>query len=114
MAQPRRAASIAAMSILCMVIIAANARPAAAGSGSAIASVSAIGVICQERPQRSLHQPQALVGVMGQQQDPWGGWPSAWTPVSIKSPRKTLGESALVAELVRVAKGGRASWSAET
>ena len=31
--QPRRAASIAAMSILCIVIIASNARLAAAGSG---------------------------------------------------------------------------------
>jgi len=37
-----------------------KARLAAAGSGSAIASVSARGVICHDRPQRSLHQPQSL------------------------------------------------------
>jgi hypothetical protein len=46
--QPRRAASIAATSIFRIVIIASNARLAAAGSGSTIASVSARGVICQE------------------------------------------------------------------
>src|SRR5690242_877242 len=58
--QPRRAASIFAMSIFCMVIIASNARLAAAGSGSVIAFVSAVGVICQDTPHLSLHQPQAL------------------------------------------------------
>ena len=57
---PRRAASIAAMSILVICIIASKARLAAAGSGSVIASDSAIGVICQDSPHLSLHQPQAL------------------------------------------------------
>ena len=54
---PRRAASIAAMSIFFIPIIASNARLAAARSGSVIASISARGVICQDKPQRSLHQP---------------------------------------------------------
>ena len=58
--QPRRAASIAAMSIFFICIIASNARLAAAGSGSVIALVRASGVICQDRPHLSLHQPQAL------------------------------------------------------
>ena len=58
--QPRRAASIAAMSIFFMVIIASNARLATAGLGSVIASVRAIGVICQDKPHLSLHQPHAL------------------------------------------------------
>src|SRR5215213_8383146 len=58
--QPRLAASIAAISIFFMSIIASNARFAAAGSGSLIACVSAIGVICQDRPHLSLHQPHAL------------------------------------------------------
>ena len=58
--QPRRAASIAATSIFLIVIIASNARLAAAGSGSVIASVRATGVICQDRPHLSLHQPHAL------------------------------------------------------
>ena len=57
---PRRAASIAAMSIFPICIIAAKARLAAARSGSAIASVRARGVICHDRPHLSLHQPQAL------------------------------------------------------
>ena len=48
------------MSIFRIVIIASNARLAAAGSGSVIASVRASGVICQDNPHRSLHQPQAL------------------------------------------------------
>ena len=43
-----------------LAVIEANARLAAARSGSAIASVSARGVICHDSPQRSLHQPQAL------------------------------------------------------
>jgi len=59
-AQARRAASIAAMSIFRMCIMASKARLAAARSGSAIASVYATGVICQLRPHLSLHQPQAL------------------------------------------------------
>jgi hypothetical protein len=49
-----------AMSIFLIVIIALNARLAAAGSGSVIASVSASGVICHDIPHLSLHQPQAL------------------------------------------------------
>ena len=55
---PRR--SIVAMSIFRIVIIASMARFAAARSGSVVASSSARGVICHEKPQRSLHQPQAL------------------------------------------------------
>lgn len=58
--QPRRAASMAAMSIFCIVIIASNARLAAARSGSAMASVSTRGVICHDSPHLSLHQPHAL------------------------------------------------------
>src|SRR5262245_55906894 len=58
--QPRCAASIAAMSILFISIIASNARLAAARSGSVIALVRAIGVICQDTPHLSLHQPHAL------------------------------------------------------
>ncbi len=57
--QPRRAASILAMSILPISIIASKARLASAPP-AAIASVNTRGVICQEIPQRSLHQPQAL------------------------------------------------------
>jgi len=45
---------------LLIVIIALIARLAAARSGSCIASIKARGVICQLRPNRSLHQPQAL------------------------------------------------------
>ena len=48
------------MSIFLICIIASNARLAAAGSGSVIAFVRAIGVICQDNPHLSLHQPQAL------------------------------------------------------
>ena len=58
--QPRRAASIVAMSIFFMVIIASNTRLAAAWSLPVIASRSARGVICQDRPHLSLHQPHAL------------------------------------------------------
>src|SRR5580765_4572439 len=58
--QPRRAASIAAMSIFFICIIASNARLAAAGSGSVIAFVRASGVICQDNPHLSVHQPHAL------------------------------------------------------
>jgi len=57
--QPFRAASIAATSIFFMVIIASKARLASAPP-AAIASVNTRGVICQERPHLSLHQPQAL------------------------------------------------------
>jgi hypothetical protein len=55
-----RAASIAAMSIFRMVIIAFIARLAAARSGSVTAASRARGVICHEKPHRSLHQPHAL------------------------------------------------------
>ena len=48
------------MSIFFIVIIASNARLAAAVSGSVIASVSTRGVICHDRPHLSLHQPHAL------------------------------------------------------
>jgi len=58
--QPRRAASIAAMSIFFIFIIASNARFATTGSGSAIALVKTIGVTCQDNPHLSLHQPHAL------------------------------------------------------
>src|SRR6185437_12802929 len=58
--QPRRAASMAAMSIFLICIIASKARFAARRSASAIASVRARGVICQDRPHLSLHQPHAL------------------------------------------------------
>jgi hypothetical protein len=57
--QTRRAASMAAMSIFFIVIIASKAR-FASPPPAASASVSARGVICQERPQRSLHQPHWL------------------------------------------------------
>lgn len=50
---------MAATSIFRMVIIAAKAR-AASAPPAARASVSARGVICQEMPQRSLHQPHSL------------------------------------------------------
>jgi hypothetical protein len=56
---PRRAASILATSIFFICIMASKARFASAPP-AASASVSGRGVICQERPQRSLHQPQAL------------------------------------------------------
>src|SRR5690606_17823247 len=56
---PRRAASIAATSIFVMVIMASNARLASAPP-AASASVSTRGVICQEIPHLSLHQPHAL------------------------------------------------------
>jgi len=58
--QPRRAASIFAMSIFLIVIIASNARLAAARSGSVIAARRTRGVICQETPHLSLHQPHSL------------------------------------------------------
>jgi hypothetical protein len=49
-----------AMSIFPICIIASKARLAAAGSGSVIAWVRVIGMICQDTPHLSLHQPQAL------------------------------------------------------
>src|ERR1700722_6153515 len=55
-----RAASIAAMSIFRIVIIAFIARLAAARSGSCVAASSARGGTCHEKPQRSLHQPPML------------------------------------------------------
>lgn len=57
--QPRRAASITAMSIFFMSIIASNAR-FASSQPAASASVSVRGVICQDTPHLSLHQPHAL------------------------------------------------------
>src|SRR5881394_1665036 len=56
---PRRAASILATSIFFIGIIASKARFASLPP-AASASVSTRGVICQERPQRSLHQPHWL------------------------------------------------------
>mgnify|MGYP005812021743 CR=1 FL=1 len=58
--QPRLAASIPATSIFFIFIIALKTRWRTAGSGSAIPCVSTTGVICQEMPQRSLHQPHWL------------------------------------------------------
>src|SRR5438105_3382753 len=58
--QPRTAASITAMSIFFIVIIASNARLAAAASGPKTALVRVIGEICQDNPHLSLHQPHAL------------------------------------------------------
>ncbi|HTU55226.1 MAG TPA: GNAT family acetyltransferase [Acetobacteraceae bacterium] len=55
-AWPARAASILAMSILRMVIMAFIARFAAARSGSFSAAIKARGTICHQKPQRSLHQ----------------------------------------------------------
>jgi hypothetical protein len=57
--QPLRAASMAAMSIFFMGIMASKARFASVPP-AASAAVRTRGVICQERPQRSLHQPHAL------------------------------------------------------
>ena len=48
------------MSIFFIFIIASNARLAAARSGSVVASSSARGVICQDKPHLSLHHPHAL------------------------------------------------------
>src|SRR3954452_7777899 len=56
---PRRAASIAATSIFLMPIIASNTR-FASSPPVASASVSTRGVICQDTPHLSLHQPHAL------------------------------------------------------
>src|SRR5450631_4347328 len=57
--QPRRAALIVATSIFFMPIMALNAR-FASSPPTASASVSTRGVICQETPHLSLHQPHAL------------------------------------------------------
>ena len=51
---------MAAMSIFLIVIIASNARLAAGRSGLVYALVNATGVICQEMPHLSLHQPHSL------------------------------------------------------
>jgi hypothetical protein len=48
------------MSIFFIFIIASNARLAAARSGSVVASSSARGVICQDKPHLSLHHPHML------------------------------------------------------
>ena len=69
--QPRRAASIAAMSILFISIMASNARFAAAESESVIAFVRAIGVICQDKPHLSLHPPaRALLAAVADNRVP--------------------------------------------
>jgi hypothetical protein len=57
---PFRAASMPAIPILRIVIIAWNTRLRVAEFGSAKPCVSAMGVICQEMPRRSWHRPQAL------------------------------------------------------
>lgn len=57
---PRRVASILAISIFAIPIMASKARLAAAGSEPVIAAIKARGVICHDSPHRSLHQPQAL------------------------------------------------------
>src|SRR5690606_6744999 len=54
------AASSAEMSIFFIVIIASKTRFAFALSGLVLSSRSRAGVICQEKPQRSLHQPHWL------------------------------------------------------
>ena len=54
---PLTAASIMATSIFFIGIIASNARLAAAVSGLVVASSRTRGVICQEKPHLSLHQP---------------------------------------------------------
>src|SRR5690606_13337394 len=58
--QSATAASSAAMSIFFIVIIASIARLALERSELVVSSISRRGVICQEKPQRSRHQPQAL------------------------------------------------------
>lgn len=57
--QPRRAFSMTATSIFLICIIASNAR-FASPPPRASASVSTRGVICQDIPHLSLHQPHAL------------------------------------------------------
>jgi hypothetical protein len=49
-----------ATSIFTIVIIASKARFALSRSELVVRSSSRLGVICQEKPQRSLHQQQAL------------------------------------------------------
>jgi len=71
-----------------MSIMASNARLAAARSRSVIASVRARGVICQDRPHLSLHQPQAL------------SWPPLWT---IAFHRRSVSAWSLVALELRSA-----------
>ena len=54
---------MAATSIFFIFIIASKARFAAAWSFPAVACVSTTGVICHDRPQRSLHlEPAAPIG----------------------------------------------------
>ena len=57
---PLRAASIVAMSIFTICIIASIARFAEAVSGSLIASINTRGTICQLNPNLSLHQLHAI------------------------------------------------------
>ena len=51
---------MAATSILRICIMASNTRLAAARSGSVYPWIRTIGVICQEMPHLSLHQPHSL------------------------------------------------------
>lgn len=87
---PRRAASISAMSIFPIPIIASKARLAAARSESVIAAVRARGVICQDTPHLSLHHPHVLS---------WPPFPtitchkrsvSAWSSVAIWKEKASL------------------------
>jgi hypothetical protein len=68
--QPRRAASIAAMSIFFICIIASNARLAEAGSGSVTAWVRASGVIRRDTRGLSLHQPHGLLAAVADDRVP--------------------------------------------
>ena len=65
------------MSIFLIVIIASNARLAVPGSGSVIAWVRTTGVICQDKPHLSLHQPHALssppLPTIAMEQETWEG-----------------------------------------
>ena len=56
--RPATAASMAAMSIFCIVCMAAKARWAVS-LPAAMAWVSTRGMICQRSPQRSMHQPHS-------------------------------------------------------
>lgn len=59
--QPRNAASIAAMSIFFISIMASNAHLAAAGSRSAMAAIRMRGAIYHDSPHLPVHHPHALV-----------------------------------------------------
>src|SRR4029453_2109458 len=57
---PPAAASILAMSVFFLSILASKARLDFVLSGSVVSSISTRGVICQEKPHLSLHQPHML------------------------------------------------------